>query len=277
MAGYAWTTTNAVGSLAAAAFTWASGPSDDTRLYMRDGRMGKQFTCTTANGGNTLYVDFGTATSLKGWALLNHNLASFGGTVSVQIQGADDAGFTTNVVTAKDVTTLDFTAPHAKDHVLQFAAVSRRHWRLVFTWTGDKVFKVGEVFAYASATALTRRDNYGSGEGHEYRLASVESDNMEERSYLLAGPRRTKRLVFGDRSEAERAELEALFYAAKASVNPVLFILSQNEVSTAAAAVDTDVMFGKLADVAFDFEFSDYSRNNAPTLVLRNLAREVGA
>ena len=274
---YAWTVTNALASLAAGNFVWQSGPSDATRLFMRDGRMGKQFVCTAASGGNTLNIDMGAATSLKGFAFLNHNLASFGGTVTVQVQAATLSDYS-NAADAKAITTLDFTKPHDKDVVLQFPAVSKRYWRLIFTWTGTQTLKVGEVFAYASVTAISRRDVYGtSGEGHEYRIAEVESDNMERRGYLLTGPRRRKVLAFVDLSEAERAELETLFYAAKSCVTPILFVLEQNEVSTAAAATEQDVMFGTLDNTDFFYGFLDYSRNSVPTLTLRNLGREVGA
>lgn len=274
---YAWTITNALAALPAASFVWQSGPSDDTRLYMRDRRMGKQFACTAASSGNTLNIDMGAATSLKGLAFLNHNLASFGGTVTAQVQAATLSDYS-NAADAKAVTTLDFTQPHDKDFVLQFAAVSKRYWRIIFTWTGSKALKVGEVFAYATATTLNRKDIYGpSGEGHEYRVASVESDNMEERSYLLAGPRRSKRMTFKDQSPSDLAELQALFFATKGPVNPVLFVLSQNEVATAAAADDTDVMFGKLDLREFNFSYPDFRLHDVPELVLRNLAREVGA
>lgn len=279
MSGYAWTVTNALSSLAASAFTWASGPSDATRLYMTDGRMGKQFACTSASSGNTLTVDFGTATALTGWALLNHNLASFGGAVTLVIQGADDSGFSVNLVTAKASTTLDFTSPHEKDCVLQMASVSKRYWRLVFTWTGDKVLKVGEVFAYASAnrSALSRKDIYGqSAEGYRVRTVKVETDHLEQRGYLVAGPQRMKKLVFSDQSEAENAELLALWAAARETV-PVLFITSQNEVDTAAAAVDQDVMFAQLRREDFMSAFVDYSRRGPPELLLVNMGREVGA
>lgn len=277
MMAYAWTVTNALAALAEDAFVWTSGPSDTTRLYMRDRRMGKQFVCAAANLTNSLTVDFTAATSLKGWAVLNHNLASFGGAVTVTITAAPDAAFATPV-TAKATTTLDFTKPHDKDFVLQFPAVSRRYWRITFGWTGSQALKVGEVFAYASATALARKDIYGSsGEGHEIRVAQVESDNMEQRSYLMAGPRRSKRMAFSDLSPSERVELEAIFYATKGPVNPVLFVLSQNEVATAAAADDTDVMLATLDLVDFSYSDPDYNRYVPPVLLLRNLAREVGA
>lgn len=274
---YAWTVTNALASLAAGNFVWASGPADATRLYMRDRRMAKQFVCTAAASGNTLSIDMGAATSLTGLAFLNHNLASFGGTVTAQVQAATFSDYS-NAADAKAITTLDFSAPHAKDFVLQFPAVNKQYWRIIFTWTGTKTLKVGEVFAYSTVTALSRKDLYGaSGEGHEYRLAQVESENMELRSYVLAGPRRSKRMTFGDESLTERQELETWWRASKGPVNPVLFVLSQNEVSTAAAADDTDVMFGSLILAEFNFQFFDFSRYAVPELVLRNLAREVGA
>lgn len=274
---YAWTITNALSALAAANFVWTSGPSDATRLFMVDRRMGKQFVCTAASSGNTLNIDMGAATSLKGFAFLNHNLASFGGTVTAQVQAATLSDYS-NAADAKAITTLDFTQPHSKDFVLQFPAVSKRYWRIILTWTGTKTLKVGEVFAYATATALSRKDVYGpSGEGHEIRVASVESDNLEQRAYQLAGPRRSKRMTFSDLSTSERAELEALFFATKGPINPVLFVLSQNEVATAAAADDTDVMFAKLDLTDFSYSDPDFRLFTPPVLVLQNLAREVGA
>ena len=277
---YAWTTTNALASLAAANFTWLLGPNDDSRIYIRDRRMGKQFVCTSGSTANGLTIDMGVATSLSGFALLNHNLATFGGTINVSVSAADNAGMTVNLVSAKSNTPLDFTRPHDKDHVLQFPAVSRRYWliNIGYGTAGSKTLRIGEVFGFASTTALTRMDVYGaSGESADMRFAAVGSDNMEERAYLLAGPQRTKRLSFTDITESERQELEAIFHAAQGRVNPVLFVLNKNETTGAAAAADQDVMFAKLDLDSFGYQFTDFSRYAPPALVLRNLAREVGA
>jgi len=275
---YGWTTTNALASLAASAMTWTAGPADDTRLYLRDRRMGKQYVCTAASSGNEFTFDLGSAQALKGIALLNHNLASFGGTVTCQVLAADDSGFTTNLVTAKNVTTLDFTRPHEKDFVVQFASVTRRWWKMLLTWTGTKTLKVGEVFAYSSVTTLSRRDIYGkSGETREIRTVDVESDSLERTSYLLAGPRRSKRLSFSDLSESERQELEALFESSVGPVNPVLFVTDVNETATASSASEQDVLFAKLDLDTFAYDFTDFGRYKPPDFVLRNLAREVGA
>lgn len=275
---YGWAVTNALASLAASAFTFTSGPNDDTRLYLRDRRMGKQFVCTAASSSVTITVDLGTATSLKGWALLNHNLASFGSAITVATSAADDSGFSVGVVTPKSTTTLDFTRPHDKDFVLQFPAVSKRYWRLGISWTGTKTLKIGELFAYSSVTTLSRKDIYGaSSDGAAIRVAQAESDNMEPRAYLLAGPQRTKKLSFSDLSDSERAELEAMWLAAQGPVSPVLFVTDVNETTSAATASEQDVLFAKLDLDAFVYNFTDYSRFGVPALTLRNLAREVGA
>ncbi len=274
---YAYAITNKLATVALAQITWQSGPTDITRAYMMDRRMAKQFVCTAAAGGNTLNIDFSGSTPVTGVAFLNHNLASFGGTVTVQVQGATLSDYS-DAVNAKAICTLDFTQPHAKDFVLQFPQTFKRYWRVIFTWTGTQTLKVGEVFWYSSATAFTRKDIYGpSGEGHEYQVVQTESDNLERRAYMQAGPRRMKRMSFTDLTIAERMEWEALFFAAKGPVLPVLFILNQNEVSTAAVADDTDVMFAKVDLTSFDYLFTDFSRYAPPAIVLKNLAREVGA
>lgn len=274
---HAYAVTNKVTGLSATAFTSSSGPSDSTRAALNDGRMDRIFTCTSASGGVTIVIDLGSALSIAGWAVLNSNIATASGTPTLRVRGADDSAITTNVASAKAASTLNTSAPKHKDHVLQFAATTRRYWELTWTWTGNFALSIGELFAYATPTTLTRKAVYGSGEGEFYKLARVDLANGEPRAVLLNGPVRRLALKWKDHSASEIAELRTMWRATRGPVTPFLFIPSYEATATAAAASEQEVIYGRLLAEAFDFTQPDYNLYEPPDLVVSSLGREAGS
>lgn len=277
---YAYAVNNILTGLAATAFTPGAGPSDATRARFNDGQMGSQYLFTSASGSNTLVIDLGSARNLQGFAVLNSNLHS-AVAPTLKVEGADDAAITVNPVTAKAQTTLTQTRPKHRDHVLQFAAVSRRYWRLTWTWTGSFALKVGEVFAYgpylAEPVQLTRIANDGSSESEEYFQGVTESDTGEVRAAVLGGPVRTKQLLFSDFNAAEETGLRTMFYATVGQAQPLLWIDSYEATATAAATAEQECLYGFARWREFRWSWVDHLLKQVPTLELRSMGREVGA
>lgn len=280
---FAYAVTNALTGLAAASFTPGSGPSDATRAYLNDGRMDRQYTFTAAASSNTLVIDMGSATTLRGIAVLNHNLVDSVAPRAITVEAADNSAITVNPVTAKLASTVtddsSDTNPVNKDTVLQFAAVTKRYWRLTFAWdSGTFALKVGEIFAYASSTQLTRGQVDGSGETERIIAPTVEMQNGETRSAFIAGPVRTKHLrSHSTLSTSERKELLTLWRLLRGPVTPFLWIESYEATSASALLPEQDCIFGRLMLPDFAWTWTDYNLSQPPEFVLQSLGREVGS
>jgi hypothetical protein len=273
----AYAVTNAFGSLAAAAFTWSTADTTN-RSYLNDGRMDRQFNVSNAASGLTLVINMGSAQSLCGIATLNSNVALATGTPALRVRAADDAGITVNVITPKAASNLNTTAPKQKDHVLQWAAsAAKQYWELTWTWTGNYQLKIGEVFAFASSTQLSRSSVYGSGEGEFFKVAQNDMQSGEPRAVFIAGPVRRFMLRWKDHSATERDQLRTMWRATKGPVTPFLYIPSYEAVSTAAATTEQEVLYGKLMLTDFDFTQPDFNLFDPPDLQLVSLGREVGS
>lgn len=272
---HAYATTNKLTALADAAFTWTPATTTN-RVYLHDGRMDKIFSVASTASTVNVVIDFGSATALTAIAILNSNIAQ-ATSPTITIAAADDAAITVNPVTPKATTTLNTTAPRQKDHVLQFASVSKRYWRITWAWTGSFALTLGEIYACVT-TALTRYTVFGHSEDEEYFGTEFQSDTGESRGHFIAGPYRTKVLPFEDLSESERDELLTLRRACNAGASPLLWCHQYEAVSTAAAAAYQDVIWGRLrGNKNFPWNEFDYARFNVNALVLKSLAREVGA
>lgn len=275
---FAYATTNRLTGLTASAFsvTTGAGPSGATELYLNDGRMDRQYTFTAGTTAETLQIDLGSALAVVGVAILNHNLVALG-SASVTITAADDSGFTTGVVTPKAATTLNTTEPKHKDHVLQFASVSKRYWRIAMSHAAATALKIGEVFLLAASTQLTRGMLDGSGESEE--IISVGNRMMygATKSTFFAGPIRSKQMKYQDFTEAQLLELRTLWAAVKGPVTPFLWIESYEAVSTAAASAQQDCIFGQIQDARFAWTFVDSLYRQPPGFDIVSLGREVGS
>lgn len=277
---YAYSYTNLCTGLAASAFTWSgAGLNDATRSRLNDARMDKRYvhSASAANGLNVI-IDFGGAVALTGFALLNGNCAVQKTDATAGIVAADDAAFTVNGVVAKAASTLNSAAPYNKDHVLQFIAVTRRYWKITFTWTGSVLnFALGELFAFNAQTQLSRKSIYGGGENEEIKSATVDFYNGGRRSYFLGGPIRSQVLPFSDLTAAQRAEQATLWRGVKGPTTPLLWIDSYEATAVAAAAAEQAVIYGTLDVPTFTWKEHDFALYNPGDLVIRSLGREIGA
>lgn len=273
-AGYA--ITNALAGLAATAFTWSTAYTTG-RDRLNDGKQDY----LAASGGSaaanvTLVIDMGSATALVGFVLLNHNLNN-GASCTVLVEGADDAAITTNPVTAKAATEINGTSfPNKKDTVLQFPSVTKRYWRLSFTYSGNRILTFGEILAFTAITTLSRQTIYGAGEKGRYVNNRNESKTGYLHSTFLAGPLREKTLPYKDLSTSQRDELLTMWNATRGGNSNLLWIETIGSSALAASLAEQECMWGKLQD-AFGWTQADYLLFDVPGLTLVGLGREVGA
>lgn len=281
MGAHAYSTTNALSGLAAPAFTWSNAATTN-RSYLNDGRMDRRMVIgSSVASGIALVIDLGSAQALSGFAILNSNAAAQKSDAAVRVRAADDSGITTNVVTAKAASTLyaPSSPPRNKDHVLQFASVTKRYWELTWTWTGNVTnFSIGELWAYSAATQLSRRSAYGSTEGKKIFTASESFQVGERRGVFLGGPQRVLQLSWVDLDATARDDLDTLWNLTKGSVAPFLWIQSYEATATAAAASEQDCIFGRLDEDDLPFQNNDFGLYMpANGLIIRSAGREAGA
>lgn len=281
---HAYATTNVLSGLSASSFTWSNSYTGTDRANVCDGRLDKRVNIGSPTTSVNVVIDLGSAQTLSGFAFLNTNLVPTLGTVFVDIYGATNAGITTGVAHAKNASTLasyfsnSASEPRNKDHALAFTGISKRYWQIIFTFTGTLTnFSIGEIFAWSSATTLSRKSVYGSGEGEGRLTTQVQTLSGDVRSSFIAGPVRRKRLAWADFTSSERDELWKLHRAAQGGVTPVLWMESYVETSSAAASADQDCIYGRLASPDFDFQENDYRLYAPPEMVITSLGREVGS
>lgn len=271
---HAYAVTNKLAGLLTSIFTWSNSATDNL-ARLNDGRMDKKFSVGAATSTVNLVIDFGAATAIEAIAILNHNLAT-ATSPTIKVEAADDSAITTNAVTAKAATSINQDAPRHKDTVLQFAAVSRRYWRITFAWVGSFNLQIGELFPCLT-TALSRAIVYGNVSGEEYITSRFGAYAGETRGHYIAGPIRTRQLPFEDLDADERDELLALFRATFGGATPLLWIEQYEATSTAADDDHQEVILGRLDEMALTNVEFDFGRYNPSGLTLRSLGREVGA
>lgn len=277
---YAYATTNLLSGLAAGAFTWSAGTGGATRSRLNDGWMDARYNNGDSASGITLVIDFGSAVSLSGIALLNHNAAVQKSDAAVRVRAATDAAISVSVITPKVATTLNTAVGLNKDHVLQWAtSATKRYWELTFTWTGTvSQFSIGELYAFVAQTQLSRKSIYGSGDRPIIKTAEVEFYSGGSNSYFQGGPIRVKRMMFSDLNPTARAEMLAMWTATKGSATPLLWIESYEAVSTAAAVTEQEVVYGRLKQLEeLDLPENDYQLYTPSEFVVESLAREIGS
>lgn len=269
---HGYVTSNALSALAAASFTWSTGGTTN-RGFLNDGRLDKVATSGGSATTTDLVIDFSGATSVIGFAVLNHSMATWTAP-TVTIVGADDASMTTNAVTKFGPTSVVRSAPNHKDAVFKFgSSSSRRYWMLRFVDSSARTLSLGEVYGIAAVTTLSRKKTYGHSETEEYRLNSIETQTGERRGTFLSGPIRTKKLPFADVQGSERDELMAMWRATYGGALPLLWL---EDAGTTAVAREQECILGKLQP-SFGWTERDYDLFDATALELRSLAREVGA
>lgn len=266
--------TSALTGLAASSFTWGSAYTT-SRERLNDGEQDEQAagSASATASPQTLIIDFGAPANLVGFALLEHNLATGG--VTVTVEADTSAGFGT-AVTAKAATTINTTAPYQKDTVLQFPSVGpNRYWRLTFTHSSTKRIRIGEVLAFTSITTLSRQTGYGTGEEARYIQNRISSDAGRVHATLLSGPILTRSLPFKDlRGTAERDELTGMWMATYGGVLNLLWIDLIESTATAASAAAQVCIWGKLQE-SLGWTEDDYNLFGISGLTLVGQGRTV--
>lgn len=276
---HAYAQVNGIAALGASALVWGTGGTTN-RTYLNDGRMDRQAGPGSVASGTTLTIDMGSAVALSGFALLNHNLYS-ATSPTVTITAADSSNMLTNPVTIKNTSSLPVSTattppPKYRDNIFAGATATKRYWRITFAWTGTFVFVLGEVFGLGTVVTLSRKRIYGSGESEEVKSTSFETDYGEVRSTYVAGPIRSKQLMFSDLTEAVREELAAMWRNSGGGSQPVLWAEEYNASSAAATAAEQECLWGKLGP-AYSWVEPDFSLYDPSPLSLRSLGRHVGA
>jgi hypothetical protein len=266
---------NACAGLAAANYTWSNGYTTD-RDKLNDGRMDSKETIGAVSTGFNLIIDFGAAVALSGFAILNHN-AAVSQAVSLKVEADTSGGFGT-AVTAKAASALNQTAPYNREHVLQFSSLSKRYWRLTWTWGGGGSinFSIGEVFAYSALNSMSRRTIYGSGESHRYIVEQVQMQYGEMRTLYKSGPIRELQFNYSDLNATARGEVEAMWTLSNGGMTPLLWVPSQESGSVAAATPEQECVLGRLTKSDFGWKEVDYSLFDPDGFSLLSLSRGVG-
>ena len=270
---------NAFSGLSSSAFSESTAPSNTaTRAYYNDGRLGRVVVAASSVTSQEWMVALTGATSLVGVALLNHNLYSLDPTATVSVVAADDSGFSSGVVTAKSASPLPSAMSDRKDLVLAFPAVNKRYWKIAASWSVAGKPSAGELFGIASITSLSRFGAWGSGEAKEVVVASQRTQSGDLRVSALGGPIHERRYSFADWSAAELQELEALWYATRGPVTPLLWIDSVDAASSSAATVDDmRCVYGRIQDARFEWTQDDFGIFQPPGMVIQSRGREMGA
>lgn len=239
---------NALTGLAASSFTWGSAYTT-SRERLNDGEQDEQAdgSASAEASPQTLIIDFGVPADLVGFALLEHNLATGGVTVLVE---ASTSGAFGSPTTAKAATTINTTAPHQKDTVLQFPSVGpNRYWRLTFTHSSTKRLRIGELLGLSAITTLSRQTAYGTGEEARYVQNRIASDTGKVHATLLSGPILTRSFPFKDlRGTTERDELTGMWHATYGGVLNMLYIDRIESTAAAASAAGQVCIWGKLQE-----------------------------
>lgn len=274
----AWSYGNHLDGLADANITWSSGYTSN-RDRLHEGFLDRKASGSSspAASGQYLQINFGSARTVPGIALLNHNLAT--GSVTVTVTAADDAGMSVNAVTAKAATTVNTGFPYDKDTLLQFPPVTRQYWRITFAHSGTKQIQLGELLVLPYLLALTRNSIYG-GHANEVRSVQrrVESETGSVRTARIASPRRTIRFNFADlQGESQRDELLALWNASEGGAKGNTLLAEYVDSSTSAgSAISQRCLWGRLQETS-GWSDDDFNIYGMPPFELVGAAREVGS
>lgn len=264
---HAYMTTSKLAGLADAAITVSAGTTTN-RGRLVDSRVDKTFAPGSVASGWNIKFDLGSAQAITAFAILNHNLATF--SAVCKIEGADDSAISANVVTFKSDTTL-----RANDAILQGESVSRRWWRLTFTWSASQSPTIGEIYAGVSSV-ISRFTTFGNERGRVHKTVLNESDYGMLFGNFLSGPIRTRTLIWEDLSETEKDEIVAMHSAVKGNAFPLVWAEIYEASSSAADSAHQETIFGHFTESNLDAKESDYNLYGQISLTVLEQTKGVG-
>lgn len=133
---------------------------------------------SNANNNQSLVLDFGANKQCDFVILEGHNFASM---IGVSLQAADDSAFSVNAVTP----VADLTGVSGRLKV-EFAAVTRRYWRLRFTNTNSITPELGQIY-------LNQLLEITEGYDIPYEVGDEEAETAEK--VALSGLVRTSQTI----------------------------------------------------------------------------------
>ncbi len=259
-------------SLAESAITLSAGNAANKGRLI-DGRVDRQYESTAITNLN-IDFDFGSAVSLQGIALLNHNLDG-AALSSFLIRSADDAAFSVNANTVFSNTTLRATNVFC----VHSSTTARRYWRITINHSGSYNKKIGEVYAVAATggttpiTALSRRVIYGNGGSQSFRTTFAESPYGRLMGGVLSGPLKSRRLLWEDLTLSQKNEILTMHAAANGNGSDLLWV---EDYDGTAHSTSQECYFGRFMEDELQYTESDYGLYSGLGLTLREQTRGVG-
>lgn len=272
---HAYCVANAFAGLPESSIVPSAGSSTN-RGRMVDGRVDRQWDTGVIGASWTLTVvfDYGSAISLVGIAALNHN-----GTdalpITMRVRAADDAAISVGVVTPWAAVNM-----RATNAVAAFSATSKRYWEV--RWVSGVTptsFKIGELFAMATATQLSRHVVYGSGGEQLFKTNFAESPTGRLMGGKLSGPLKARHLVWEDLSAANLLELETMHAAANGNGRDLFWVEHWDPAGTSGLTADQrqECYYGRFLEDRLRHAVTDYDLYGGVQLTLREQTRGVGA
>ena len=273
---HAYSITNRLSGLAAAAFTWSNGASTN-RTHVNDGAMDLQFSVGSIATGVNVVIDLGSALAVDCVAVLNSNIGG-ASSPTLEVRASTD-NFAANNQLAKAASALRLNSTgrtwEGKDHLLAFPSITARYWKLTWAWNGSYTQLIGELWL-GVLTNLSRATIYGNGESAPFQTSRQRGDAGNLRGHFISGQRRRKRLPFKDLSDSQLEELQAM-HAQAYGIRPFLFVNDRNSTTSATTGDYQDCIFGRFDSDDLSWEEPDFGLYDPDALVIESLRREVGA
>lgn len=197
--------------------------------YLVDGQLRREAEALGQSSGMYLTLTAASAAlPCNVVALLAHNLCDAPAPVVAQVQAADDAGFTVNVVTAMASRTLSEAGGHRRaSHALPLnATYTKAYYRVRLFWAGGgtHAVRMGEAFL-GLATALPRGLSLGTTEALRFPRRTARGGLGDTWvAALTTRPQRSWEVKVDDASDADVAALRALFRRGLGGARPVLWM-----------------------------------------------------
>jgi hypothetical protein len=163
----------------------------------------------------------GSALTADSIIIDNHNLTSVSCSYAPVLLGADDAAFTTNVVEAAVLTTVDDETCYKT-----FDSISKRYWRVKYSSSAalDEAPRIGNIFI-GSAMEFTTPYDYGYKiENPEYATNEKTTLSGIKRSSQYYKGRLVYEINFRLQSEAFRTQFQNFVKAVRGRMYPFYFI-----------------------------------------------------
>jgi hypothetical protein len=194
----------------------AAGPLSNLKTYFAD----YVWLSSTIAANQRLILDFGEDKYCDFCIVENHNFAAIGAD-SVQLQCADDAAFTVNVVTVSSG-----LATLGSPGKIEFTGQTKRYWSILFAKASGllaAIPQIGQVFVNNKFEVLNGY-NHGYRAGNtEYQTAVKRNLNGIELGYQAHGGRLVFEFRFSKQNEDFKTNWISLQNSARGRLNPFYY------------------------------------------------------